>query len=289
MLPSSSRYVLHTQPPHLSSAYPHNHFSWTSAGSTKNTQLLSTLLQMHLIGLWLSAFIEALYYLINTLIPPSASLLSPLHAISCPSASLSTPSYPSDPPPPLPTTPLFLIGVLSLLLGTYIRLDCFQALGALFTFDLTILPSHRLVTTRFYKWVRHPAYTGSMLLVVGITLTGLTRGSWVVECAGLGTPVTGLAAWIGRAAGAGGAGFAAGTVPASLSMFRSASVFPSSFATATAGIGLNIIFWVLWWAWTLSVGISRARAEDIQMRKVFGEEWHAYAANVPWWFFPGLF
>ncbi|KAL0071299.1 hypothetical protein AAF712_001865 [Marasmius tenuissimus] len=83
--------------------------------------------------------------------------------------------------PSINTTPLFLIGTLSLLLGTWIRLDCFATLGKLFTFDLTFQENHKLVTERFYGYVRHPAYTGSLLLVFGITFSHLTEGSWFVE------------------------------------------------------------------------------------------------------------
>lgn len=46
--------------------------------------------------------------------------------------------------------------------------------------------------------------------------------------------------------------------------------------------------WVLWWAWTFCVGVSRAQAEDRQMKKLFKDEWDVYAVNVPWWFFPGI-
>ena len=48
------------------------------------------------------------------------------------------------------------------------------------------------------------------------------------------------------------------------------------------------VVWASWWAWTFCVGISRADAEDRQMRRLFKEEWDAYAAAVHWWFFPGI-
>jgi len=141
---------------------------------------------------------------------------------------------------PIHVTPSFIIGVVAVVLGSYIRLDCFKALGQMFTFDLTIHPEHTLVTNRFYAYVRHPAYTGSLLLVGGLTLSHLTKGSWLTEC---------------------------GLLNAS---------------------GSALVVWALWWVWTLCVGISRAQAEDRQMRKLFKDEWDAYAANVPWWFFPGI-
>lgn len=176
--------------------------------------------QVHMTILWICAAFESMLY---------ASSLG-FHLPSVCSASSS-----------VRITPLFLIGSLSILLGTYIRLDCFRTLGELFTFDLTIHPQHRLVTKRFYAYVRHPAYTGSLLLVAGIAFAHLSDGAWLTECGPL------------RA------------IP-----------------------GLSIVVWALWWSWTLTVGVSRATAEDKQMRKLFHEEWDRYAVAVPWWFFPGV-
>jgi protein-S-isoprenylcysteine O-methyltransferase Ste14 len=78
-----------------------------------------------------------------------------------------------------------------------------------------------------------------MLLIIGLTLSHLTPGSWLTERC-----ISGLAAFV------------------------LASV---------------------WWAWTWSVGISRAEAEDKEMKKLFNGEWDAYAARVPCWFCPGVY
>lgn len=183
--------------------------------------------QMHQLILWVCAAFEILFYL-ETIIP-FASTLPFAESIVCPAPQAS-----------VRLTPLFVIGVIAACLGTYIRLDCFRTLGQLFTFDLTVLPQHKLVTTRFYAYVRHPAYTGSILLVAGLAFSHLTEGSWMTECGPL----------------------------------RSS--------------GSAAVVWALWWLWTLCVGVSRADAEDKQMRHLFKAEWETYAANVPWWFFPGL-
>jgi Putative protein-S-isoprenylcysteine methyltransferase len=90
---------------------------------------------------------------------------------------------------------MFLIGVVAVILGTYIRVDCFRTLGPLFTFDLTVHPEHKLITNRFYAYVRHPAYTGSILLVAGIALSHLTEGSWLTECSPLRTPGSAIIVW----------------------------------------------------------------------------------------------
>ena len=187
----------------------------------------SLLLQIQQFLTWGWAIFEVLYYL--RVVLPITSPSPFVTSIIC-----------LPPQPNVRLTPSFIIGVIAVILGTYIRLDCFKTLGHLFTFDLTIHPEHKLITSRFYAYVRHPAYTGSILLVFGLAFSHLTRGSWMREC---------------------------GPLRASSSA---------------------IVVWALWWLWTLSVGISRADAEDKQMRKLFPEEWDAYAAAVHWWFFPGL-
>ena len=135
---------------------------------------------------------------------------------------------------------LFLVGVLLTIVGMLIRIRCFQELGQLFTFDLSILPDHKLVTSGSYSYVRHPSYAGSILIVIGLALSQMTPGSVLVDCSFLGSV---------------GSGF----------------------------------LLAAWWSWTLSVGISRAMAEDKELQKLFGSEWDAYAATTKFWFFPGLY
>jgi protein-S-isoprenylcysteine O-methyltransferase Ste14 len=141
----------------------------------------------------------------------------------------------------------------------------------MFTFDLTVHPKHRLVTERFYSFVRHPAYTGSLMLVFGLALSHLTRGSWLSECA-----------------------FPLLDAPFPFPLLSS-SASPTSLATRSyvplLGLSshkIRLVVWALWWAWTLCVGVSRAEAEDRQMRKLFGAEWEGYRRRVAWWFMPGV-
>jgi len=114
-----------------------------------------------------------LFYLHSTFTPSAPSTLSTL---ICPVPS--TTSVASL----LRTTPMFLLGVLTVVLGALIRRDCFKSLGPLFTFELTVQPDHRLVTRGLYGYVRHPSYTGAIFLVFGLALSHLTRGSWLTEC-----------------------------------------------------------------------------------------------------------
>ncbi|KAI0685349.1 hypothetical protein BC835DRAFT_1408851 [Cytidiella melzeri] len=84
-----------------------------------------------------------------------------------------------------PTQTTFL-GTSLAVTGSLLRLTCFRTLGSMFTFDLTILPKHTLVTSGPYAYVRHPSYTGSLLLYLGIALINLTPGSWLAESGLLG-------------------------------------------------------------------------------------------------------
>ncbi|KAJ7685295.1 hypothetical protein DFH06DRAFT_1028839 [Mycena polygramma] len=186
-------------------------------------QIAPAIAKLHQRAVWLSAGFEILFYVFTLVSPETTG--SPVCLASQPSIHL---------------TPWFCIGWTAVVLGTYIRLDCFRALRELFTFDLTISPNHRLITDGFYQYVRHPAYTGSLLITAGLCLTHMTYGNWPTECGPLLVPFSGL------------------------------------------------VVGVLWFSWTLAVGLSRVTAEDKQMRKLFPREWDAWAANVPWWFLPGL-
>ncbi|KAF9004769.1 hypothetical protein BDQ17DRAFT_1240851 [Cyathus striatus] len=173
---------------------------------------------------WTCAVMELLYFFVH-----NHPTLSPFTSMVCPS-----------PRGDVRLTNLCISGAILVATATCIRLDCYKALGNLFTFDLTVDPQHKLVTSRLYQYVRHPAYTGSMFMIAGISLSHLTSGSWATECGPLRLPML------------------------------------------SAGIIAS------WWAWAISVCVSRAIAEDRQMKSLFGNEWDIYAKRVHWWFFPGV-
>ncbi|KAF8873479.1 hypothetical protein BD779DRAFT_1451852 [Infundibulicybe gibba] len=146
-------------------------------------QIAPFIFKIHQLLTWTCAAFEVIFYLL-TLLPASAHTTTLTHLACLPNSQ-----------PTIHTTPMFIIGVLAVALGTYIRLDCFRALGQLFTFDLTIHPEHKLITSRFYGYVRHPAYTGSILLVAGLAFSHLTDGSWLTQCGGLSSGGSALAVW----------------------------------------------------------------------------------------------
>ncbi|KAI0052422.1 hypothetical protein FA95DRAFT_1483496, partial [Auriscalpium vulgare] len=69
------------------------------------------------------------------------------------------------------------LAVLLVLLGTLIRVLCFRVMKHLFTYQIALSTHHKLVTSGPYAYVRHPSYTGAVLVQWGIPLC-LGPGSW---------------------------------------------------------------------------------------------------------------
>ncbi|KAF8637611.1 hypothetical protein AX17_002680 [Amanita inopinata Kibby_2008] len=97
-------------------------------------------------------------------------------------------------------TTLSILGMFCIIAGTSLRWLCYKALGRLFTFEMSIRKGHTLVTTGPYSVVRHPAYTGTLLVTIGTFLWFGAPGSWVRESGilstGLGTSVAASVACI---------------------------------------------------------------------------------------------
>ncbi|GJJ15909.1 hypothetical protein Clacol_010187 [Clathrus columnatus] len=76
----------------------------------------------------------------------------------------------------------FLLGTFALLLGSSIRLWCFHTLGELFTYEVSVQPEHKLITSGPYGIVRHPSYTGLVVMCIGAAIVCLSPGSYLYEC-----------------------------------------------------------------------------------------------------------
>ena len=81
-------------------------------------------------------------------------------------------------------TPTWLAGCMLMHCGALIRLACYRTLGRFFTWELSLKKGHVLMTGGPYSIVRHPSYTGSLLLGVGVVLCHFSPGSWYAECIG---------------------------------------------------------------------------------------------------------
>lgn len=69
-----------------------------------------------------------------------------------------------------------LSGVILILLGMVIRLIAIVSLGRFFTVDVAIREGHTIKKDGLYKYVRHPAYSGSLLSFLGF---GISMNNWV--------------------------------------------------------------------------------------------------------------
>jgi protein-S-isoprenylcysteine O-methyltransferase Ste14 len=61
----------------------------------------------------------------------------------------------------------FLAGAALMVSSAALRVWCYRTLGSLFTFEVSIKPEHKLVTSGPYAYVRHPSYTAVGLMMAG--------------------------------------------------------------------------------------------------------------------------
>ncbi|THU97055.1 hypothetical protein K435DRAFT_663343 [Dendrothele bispora CBS 962.96] len=89
---------------------------------------------------------------------------------------------PNDDPSPLQhIPPTFYFGLLCITIAASIRYYCYKAMGKHFTYEVTMLKDHHLVTTGPYSIVRHPSYTAMLILSLGICVLCASGGSWMRE------------------------------------------------------------------------------------------------------------
>ena len=70
----------------------------------------------------------------------------------------------------------FAGGIAALLAGSALRKHCWRMLGKYFTGDVKIAADQPVIEEGAYRWVRHPSYTGGMLMYLG---TGLAMTNWL--------------------------------------------------------------------------------------------------------------
>lgn len=67
-------------------------------------------------------------------------------------------------------------GLLLIIAGIVIRMLAVIRLGRFFTVNLAFMDNHRLITSGMYRYIRHPAYAGSLLSFFGF---GLSLNNWI--------------------------------------------------------------------------------------------------------------
>jgi len=67
-------------------------------------------------------------------------------------------------------------GLAIMLLGIFLRIWAIFLLGRFFSVRVEMQAGHHVVSAGPYRYIRHPAYTGSLITLAGL---GLALGSWV--------------------------------------------------------------------------------------------------------------
>lgn len=70
----------------------------------------------------------------------------------------------------------FVTGLVALLGGSLLRRHCWRMLGKHFTGNVKASAEQPVIEQGVYRWVRHPSYTGGMLMYTG---TGLALTNWL--------------------------------------------------------------------------------------------------------------
>ena len=79
-----------------------------------------------------------------------------------------------------------VLGVVVMWLGLAVRAWAVAALGGAFRTTVEVDAGQAVVTTGPYRWIRHPSYTGLLLVIAGF---GLALGSWLSLAACLVLPL----------------------------------------------------------------------------------------------------
>ena len=86
---------------------------------------------------------------------------------------------------------VYVIGLSLFLLGLIIRWIAIIHLGRFFTVNVAIADDHELITTGPYRYVRHPSYTGTLLIFLGFGLCTLN----IFSLAAIFLPITAAFLW----------------------------------------------------------------------------------------------
>jgi len=145
----------------------------------------------------------------------------------------------------LPWVPLALV-----LFGSLYRLSAFHTLGSMYTFEMSLMKEHHLVTRGPYRFVRHPGYTGYIFLGSGYIMYFFSPGGVASEC---------------------------------LLNPRNARTSHLLIAIVVKSFSLMYGFiMTLWFVDVIIFLVRRSYEEDELMKKQFGKEWIDWSRKVKW-------
>ncbi|EIM85232.1 uncharacterized protein STEHIDRAFT_60091, partial [Stereum hirsutum FP-91666 SS1] len=76
----------------------------------------------------------------------------------------------------------FIVGFLLVFTGALLRFACYTSLGSLHTYEVTLRPSHSLITSGLYAYARHPSYTAVGMSILGVLMLHFSEGGWNRTC-----------------------------------------------------------------------------------------------------------
>ena len=71
---------------------------------------------------------------------------------------------------------MFIAGLVCMVAGSLLRRHCWRMLGKHFTGDVRAAEDQPVIEDGAYRWVRHPSYTGGMLMYMG---TAMALDNWL--------------------------------------------------------------------------------------------------------------
>ncbi len=75
-----------------------------------------------------------------------------------------------------------MVAAVLMVTGLIVRWTAILTLRRAFTVDVAIAPDQRVVTSGLYRWVRHPSYTGLLLVFSGMALSHGDAWALTVMC-----------------------------------------------------------------------------------------------------------
>jgi len=84
---------------------------------------------------------------------------------------------------------LFWLGILLMYAGIALRISAITVLGAFFTTMVAVAPEQTVIETGPYRFIRHPAYTGLLMILLGL---GLSLTNWLSLLVIMGCALIGL-------------------------------------------------------------------------------------------------